>query len=109
MLARRLQRIRIKECLAVERHAGDETVVERSLHNIDVFRVCMKQEQALIPKVVADCGTGLVVSAHVRQLVWTTEGFARSRGPDATCDVKLFIGNVFPDLVDRIDVGQIAG
>src|SRR5438128_2487095 len=48
MLALRFERIRIEEALAVERNAGDEAIVERALHHVDVARIGMEEEQAMI-------------------------------------------------------------
>src|SRR5712692_9748706 len=73
MLTVGLERIRVEEQLAVKRHSGDQPVVKRALHNVDVARVAVKQKESMVPVVVADGRAGLVVGGHIRQLVVAAE------------------------------------
>src|ERR1035441_3775178 len=72
----RFERILIEERLPIQRHAANETVVERALHHVDVFGVTVQQEEPLVPEVIADRGAGFVVSGQIWQLVVPAEGFA---------------------------------
>ena len=81
VLAVRFERIRVEERLAVERDAGDQAVVERALHDVDVLGVGVEQEEAVVPEIVADGGAGFVVGGHVRQLVVAAERLAGARAP----------------------------
>ena len=63
----------------------------------------------MVPVVVADGGAGLVVGAHVGQLVVEPEGLARAGGADAAREVELLAHDVVPDPVERVDVGLVAG
>ena len=109
VLAVRLERVRIEESLAVERHARNEPVVKRALHHVDVFRVAVQQEQPVVPVVHADRRTRFVVRGHVRQLVVTSERFAGARRADAARDVELRADRVLPDRVDRFHVRRVPG
>jgi hypothetical protein len=99
----------VEEALAVERDAADEPVVEGALHDVDVARVAVEQEEAVVPEIVAHRGAGFAVGAHVGQFVVGAEGFAGAGGADAAGDVELLGGDVFPDAVDGGDVGGVAG
>ena len=63
----------------------------------------------MVPVVVAHGGAGFVVGAHVGQFVVGAEGLARGARADAAGDVQFLAGDVVPDLVERVDVGRIAG
>ena len=116
MLAVRLERVRIEERLAVERHAGEQAVEERALHHVDVLRIALEQEQAMVPEVHADRRAGFVVGGHVRQLVRLPERFAAARRADAAGEIELAGDEVIPDALaggahrliagDRGDVGH---
>ena len=109
VLAGGLERVRVEERLAVERDAREEAVVERPLHHVDVAGVGVEQEQAVVPVVVADGGAGLVVGAHVGQLVVEAERLAARGGADAAGDVELAADDVLPDAVDGSHVAVVAG
>ena len=89
VLAVRLERIRIEERLAVERDAGDQPVVERALHDVDVLRVAMEQEQAVVP--VSPCRP--TRTSRCRPSCWATRTVGRSLAApgraDAAGDVQL--------------------
>ena len=68
----------------------------------------MKQEETLIPEVVADGCTSLVISGHVRQLIGFAKRLARTSGANATGDVELFVCDITPDLIDGVDIRKIA-
>jgi hypothetical protein len=51
-------------------------VVDDALEDVEVLRVAVQQEQAVVPHRVGDRGAGLGVGGPVRQLVVVTEGLA---------------------------------
>ena len=104
MLAHRLQRIGIEECVALEGDAAKEAVIERALQYVVIFGIAMEQEQAVVDIDIADGSTGLAVGAHVGQLVILAESLATGGGTNATGDVELLANNIVPDLVDGVDV-----
>ena len=109
MLAGRLQGVRVEEGLAVERDPGEEAVVERPLHHVDVPGVGVQQEQAVVPVVVADGGAGLVVGAQVGQLVVDPERLPGAGRADAAREVQLAADDVPPDPVHGVHVGLLPG
>src|SRR5882672_1609280 len=104
MLAIGLERVGIKEPFAVERDAGKKAVVKRAFHHIHVLAVAMQQEQAEVPIIVGDCGAGFTISAEVGELVVPAKGFAGPQSADASGEIKLLGGDVFPNRINGMDV-----
>src|SRR5580692_5848690 len=63
----------------------------------------------MVPVIVTHRGAGLVVGGEIRQLVIGAEGLALVERADAAGDVQLFPGDVVPNPVDGIHIGNIAG
>ena len=108
MLAHRLQGIGIEERAALERDAGDDTIVKGALQHIIILRFAVKQEESVVDIDVADGGAGLAIGRHVGQLEVASEGLAAGGAADAAGDVHLARDDVVPDAVYGTDVGCVA-
>jgi hypothetical protein len=116
VLAVRLERVGIEEGVSLERNAGDQSVVERALHHVDVLAIAMEQELAMIPVVHSNRGAGLVVGGHVRKVVRIAKALVSAGGADAASEVELRLHQAVPDAIasrfdlcvifDRRDVGH---
>ncbi len=98
------QRVGVEELVAVERDAGEEAVVDDALEHIDVLRVAVQQEHAVVPQGQRDRGAGLVVGLEVVELVGPGVALAGAVLADAAGEVELAADDVLPDAVDRGDV-----
>ena len=108
VLSFRLQGIGIEEAVAAERHTADQTVVERALQHVVVFRVAMQQKQTVVHIDIADGSTRLAVGRHIRQLIVLAKGLAVAGGADAARDVELLADDIVPDAVDGIHIALVA-
>ena len=97
------ERIRVEKLLALQRHAGQHVVVERSLQHVDVLGVAVQQEHAVGPEAEGDAGARFAVGRDVRQLVVLAERLALAGRADAAREVQLFADDVVPQPVDRVD------
>ena len=108
MLTDGLERIGIEERTTIERHARDQTVVERAFEHIVILRLTMEQEETIVDIDVADGRTGLAIGTHVGQLVVFAESLTTGSGTDAARDVVFLLDNIVPDAVDGVDIGGVA-
>ena len=109
VLPHALQWVGIEETAAVHAHTVDEAVVERTLQDVEIFALAMEEEESVVHIDIADGCAGLIVSAHVRQLIVGSEGFAVACGADATRDIELLRYDIVPDAVYGMDVSRVTG
>src|SRR2546423_5031886 len=109
MLAVGFEWVWIEEALAIDGNAGEQPIIKRSLHNIHVASITVKQEKAQVPKIIGDSRARFTIGAHIGQLVVTTEGLPCAGRADATSEIELFADHVVPNRIDCVEVTFVTG
>ncbi len=96
-----LKGIDIEESLAIQLNAGENAVVERTLHDIGIAAVSLHFQHAVRKEHQPDGGAGLRIDGIVRKIVVKREAFPFANLPDSSRDVHLLAGDVVKKAVAR--------
>ena len=108
MLTHGLQWVWIEELTTVDADTADNTVVERALQCVVVFRFAMQEEQSVVEIHLSNGSTSFAISRHVWQFVVLTKCLTTARGTHTTRDVVFLRDDVVPNPVDGIDIALVA-
>ena len=75
-LGHHLEGVDIEESLPIERHAGEDAVIQRALHHVGIFAALLEGEHAPGEEDEADGGAGFGINGIVRQVIVIGEGLA---------------------------------
>jgi hypothetical protein len=103
-----LERVDVEEARAVERDAGQNAVVDRTLDNVRVLWIAGRQQQPPAEHHAGDRGTRLGVRAVGRQLERVAEGLVAVAAAQAAGEVGAGGDHVAPSAADRIKQALVA-
>ena len=103
------ERIDVEVALAVQRHAGQDRVVEGAVDEIREAALACREQHAPAPQDAGDRGARLVVGEVVRELVGLAEGLAQVARADAARHVELVAREIRPLAVERAQERGLPG